>query len=101
MFLLLKVQRLMKELIDGVAYLHRRGIAHRDLKPENILLLYNNPAEVGGSAHSTGNKKRPSLLPSPSTPTASLYSVKIVDFGFADTLSAGKGGLNTSFGSPW
>jgi serine/threonine protein kinase len=29
------------KLIDGVSYLHERGIAHRDLKPENILLTRN------------------------------------------------------------
>lgn len=27
----------MRELIDGIYYLHRHGIVHRDIKPENVL----------------------------------------------------------------
>ncbi|CAG7786520.1 unnamed protein product [Allacma fusca] len=33
-----KAQNYFQQLINGVDYLHKLGIAHRDLKPENILL---------------------------------------------------------------
>ena len=34
----LEASKVMKSLLNGVAYVHARDIVHRDLKPENILL---------------------------------------------------------------
>lgn len=31
-------QRTIEQLLDAVAYLHRKGVVHNDLKPENILI---------------------------------------------------------------
>ena len=31
------VAQIMRELLDGILYLHRLGIVHRDIKPENVL----------------------------------------------------------------
>ncbi|KAF0395839.1 CMGC/CDK/CDC2 protein kinase [Gigaspora margarita] len=33
-----KIQKLMYQLLDGTAFLHRRRIFHRDLKPQNLLI---------------------------------------------------------------
>lgn len=33
-----KTRYIMRQIFEGVAYIHSRKIVHRDLKPENILL---------------------------------------------------------------
>ena len=48
-------RRVMDQLLDAVKYLHEQGIAHRDLKPSNIMITHNG------------------------------QTVKIIDFGLADT----------------
>lgn len=47
------------QIVDGIEYLHSKGIAHRDLKPENLLL--------------TEDKK----------------TIKIIDFGLSNTYESG------------
>ncbi|KAA8499254.1 Calcium/calmodulin-dependent protein kinase type 1D [Porphyridium purpureum] len=49
------------QLLEGLYYLHARGIVHRDIKPENILLLDSNP----------------------------LPTVKLTDFGLSNMLESG------------
>ena len=36
-----EVHSVVKNIIEGVGYIHERGYMHRDLKPENILLCEN------------------------------------------------------------
>lgn len=34
----MEAKRAMKQILDGLAFLHDRNIAHLDLKPQNLLL---------------------------------------------------------------
>nr|XP_033812863.1 death-associated protein kinase 3 [Geotrypetes seraphini]XP_033812864.1 death-associated protein kinase 3 [Geotrypetes seraphini]XP_033812866.1 death-associated protein kinase 3 [Geotrypetes seraphini] len=62
----------LKQILDGVQYLHSKRIAHFDLKPENIMLLDKNS-------------------PSP--------RIKLIDFGIAHKIEAGNEFKNI-FGTP-
>ncbi|XP_029009417.1 death-associated protein kinase 2 isoform X1 [Betta splendens] len=62
----------IKQVLDGVQYLHSKRIAHFDLKPENIMLLDRN---------------------------APLPRIKIIDFGLARKIEAGADFKNI-FGTP-
>ena len=41
-----EICRIFQEIISGVEYMHKMGIAHRDLKPENILLTGANDIKI-------------------------------------------------------
>nr|XP_044990934.1 death-associated protein kinase 3 [Jaculus jaculus]XP_044990935.1 death-associated protein kinase 3 [Jaculus jaculus]XP_044990937.1 death-associated protein kinase 3 [Jaculus jaculus] len=62
----------LKQILDGVNYLHTKRIAHFDLKPENIMLLDKN-------------------VPNP--------RIKLIDFGIAHKIEAGNEFKNI-FGTP-
>ncbi|XP_036410108.1 death-associated protein kinase 3-like [Megalops cyprinoides] len=62
----------LKQILDGVYYLHSKHIAHFDLKPENIMLLDKD-------------------VPSP--------RIKLIDFGIAHQIKAGNEFKNI-FGTP-
>ncbi|XP_041103903.1 serine/threonine-protein kinase 17A-like [Polyodon spathula] len=54
------VKRLMKQILEGVAFLHKNNVVHLDLKPQNILLTSESP----------------------------LGDIKIVDFGLSRIMSS-------------
>ncbi|KAK6455842.1 kinase-like domain-containing protein [Scheffersomyces xylosifermentans] len=39
-------QVITKQILEGIAYVHKLGISHRDLKPDNILIMQDDPILV-------------------------------------------------------
>lgn len=68
----LEARDIVRQLVEGVDYLHNQGIAHRDLKPENLLCSEMDDGKM---------------------------VIKIADFGLSKTFS-GESALETSCGTP-
>ena len=74
------VQHLMRQIIDGIKYIHNRNIVHRDLKLDNILVNFKSEID----------KKDLNMMKA---------QVKIIDFGFATHIT--KNDLcHSTLGSP-
>ena len=58
------VQHLMKQIVSGINYLHKKNILHRDIKLDNILVNFDNEED----------RKKKNMMKA---------KVKIIDFGFA------------------
>eukprot|EP00928_Gymnodinium_smaydae_P077505 TRINITY_DN6087_c0_g2_i1.p1 TRINITY_DN6087_c0_g2~~TRINITY_DN6087_c0_g2_i1.p1 ORF type:complete len:1135 (+),score=233.96 TRINITY_DN6087_c0_g2_i1:474-3407(+) len=71
-----------RQLLEGVSYMHTRGVIHRDLKPENILIVRtsNAPGETGAAMD--------------------IYDVKIADFGLSKVIHDGASTAKTFVGTP-
>nr|CCC93517.1 unnamed protein product [Trypanosoma congolense IL3000] len=44
------IRGVMRQLLSGVAHLHRQGLAHNDIKPQNILLFADGVVKIGDLA---------------------------------------------------
>jgi len=69
-----EIVRLLQEMLYGLSHLHGRRICHRDVKPNNYLLCSESDGHVG--------------------------SVKLCDFGLAQTLPKRGGLLKGCYGTP-
>lgn len=118
--------RYFHQIIIGLHYCHLRKICHRDLKLENTLLskvvkpLFTGPGaaaaaeaavQAAQAAHpltnpattepSTAEMYRCAPLDAPEPPAPDAeYSIKIIDFGLSNILTADAARLKTACGSP-
>jgi len=73
-----QVKKLMKQLVDGLNFIHSKNLAHRDLKPQNLLL------------HQSSEND-----------TTSEIQLRIGDFGFARVMEEMEGAMAATLcGSP-
>ena len=55
--------RIMKDVINGIYYLHSNGIIHRDLKSDNVLIVNNNiNADICGKLTDFGSARVISMI---------------------------------------
>ena len=74
------VQHLMRQIVEGIKYIHGKKIMHRDIKLENILVKFDDE----------NDKKNLNMLKA---------TIKIIDFGFATYLGS-KNVRYSTLGSP-
>lgn len=89
----LYIQKIMRQLTDGLEYMHSHNIVHRDIKLENILLHFNKYPNfvIKGNLPKKVDYKEVSLNDS--------FTVKIADLGYSKELTSSNMG-STILGTP-
>lgn len=96
-----EVWRLFRQIVQGLAHIHRLSIVHRDLKPENIFIDSNSDVRIGdfGLARPGGYRTIANRAPVTGTSQTGVFGSFTKDVGTAsyvapEVRSAGNGKYN-------
>eukprot|EP00796_Vickermania_ingenoplastis_P007751 gene7750-biopygen5203 len=107
LFTISVVRRYAKQILEGLAYLHRNKVVHRDLKPENVLLTSDGVAKLTDFGCSKDLKEGQTCKTLAGTPmfiAPEVLSEKPVEYGYgaaADIWSLGCTVLSLLGYDPW
>ncbi len=91
------VQKIIKQVIDGLKFMHKNNIIHRDIKLENILINFDNESNINSEI--SLNNKTPKELYSIYNLQKDNFTIKIADLGYSKELEGGLG-ASTICGTP-
>lgn len=91
------VQKIIKQVIEGLKFMHKNHIIHRDIKLENILINFDDQQNV--YSENTLINKSPKELYNMYSLEKDNFTIKIADLGYARELEGGLG-ASTICGTP-